>query len=144
MLKVGKLVLAGALAFTGLAGASFINTPSAQAAEDPPASVYLEKGDIGVNSNRIIGKGQYGRFIMEVGKDKVTDATATVYKETGWFDEKVATLNISTDDCYRGKYGDTTNVYLDKGAEYYVKFSVLDLTASGSARLYNYNFPYNL
>ncbi|MGN5653923.1 hypothetical protein [Bacillus sp. Brlt_9] len=144
MLKVGKFVLAGALAFTGLAGASFINTPSAQAAEDPPASVYLSKGEIGVNSNRIIGKGQYGRFIMEVGTKQVTGATATVMKETGWFDEEVATLDRTIDDWYRGNYGATTNVWLDKGAEYYIKFSVPDYNGSGSARLYNYNFPFNI
>lgn len=144
MLKIGKYVLAGALAFTGLAGTSFINTPSAQAAEDPPASIYLETGALEQKSDEVIGKGQYGRFIMEVGRWQVTGANAKVMKKGAWYDEEVATLRRTTDDWYKGNYGDTTNVWLDKGAKYYIKFSVFDLNASGSARLYNYNFPFNI
>ncbi|HDR4457156.1 MULTISPECIES: hypothetical protein [Bacillus] len=141
MLKFQKVLLAGALAFTGIVGTSIIDTPKVEAAS---ASVTAQQttsrlvDGAGNPSSKINGAGQYGRITLQCGTIYPGWQKLVLKKvKGGWFDEEIATLELSGADHANDLHRVSNNVWLEKGELYYIEVIGL-YNATGSLSNYNY------
>ncbi|HDR6958213.1 TPA: hypothetical protein QCV97_006024 [Bacillus cereus] len=141
MLKFQKVLLAGALAFTGIVGTSIIDTPKVEAAS---ASVTAQQttsrlvDGLTHPSSKINGAGQYGRITLQCGTIYPGWQKLVLKKvKDGWFDEEITTLELSGADHAAGQHRKTNNVWLEKGALYYIEV-IGEYNATGSLTNYNY------
>lgn len=139
MLKFQKLLLAGALAFTGIVGTSIIDTPKVEAASitAQQTTSHLVDG-AGNPSSKINGAGQYGRITLQCGSIYPGWKKLVLKKvKGGWFDEEIATLELSGADHANDLHRVSNNVWLEKGALYYIEV-IGQYNATGSLTNYNY------
>ncbi|RFB42593.1 hypothetical protein [Bacillus sp. dmp10] len=141
MLKFQKVLLAGALAFTGIVGTSIIDTPKIEAAS---ASITAQQTSsrlvdgLTYPSSKINGAGQYGRITLQCGTIYPGWQKLVLKKaKDGWFDEEIATLELSETDHTQGLHRVSNNVWLEKGALYYIEVKGT-YDATGSLSNYNY------
>ncbi|HDR4873350.1 TPA: hypothetical protein QCR24_004220 [Bacillus cereus] len=141
MLKFQKVLLAGALAFTGIVGTSIIDTPKVEAAAAPvkaqQTSSRLVDG-LTYPSSKINGAGQYGRITLQCGSIYPGWQKLVLKKvKEGWFDEEIATLELSSTDHADNLHRVSNNVWLEKGSLYYIEV-IGEYNATGSLSNYNY------
>lgn len=153
MSKINKVVLAGTLALTGIVGFSpnvsatskvEATTSNVEAASISPQQTSAHaKNGYSATSSKINGAGQYGRINLQIESvDHLTATTARVMKVVAWgADQEVASVQISYVDYDNGIYNKSTDVWLEKGALYYIDLSV-ENNGSSSAGLSNYTWQY--
>ncbi|RAT95955.1 hypothetical protein [Brevibacillus sp. Leaf182] len=158
MSKINKVVLAGTLALTGIVGFSpnvsatskveattskvEATTSNVEAASISPQQTSAHaKNGYSATSSKINGAGQYGRINLQIESvDHLTATTARVMKVVAWgADQEVASVQISYVDYDNGIYNKSTDVWLEKGALYYIDLSV-ENNGSSSAGLSNYTW----
>ncbi|MGN4741404.1 hypothetical protein [Bacillus cereus group sp. MYBK227-1] len=139
MLKFQKVFLAGALAFTGIVGTSIIDTPKVEAASITAQQTTSHLVDSAGNpSSKINGAGQYGRITLQCGTIYPGWQKLVLKKvKGGWFDEEIATLELSGADHANDLHRVSNNVWLEKGELYYIEVTG-EYNATGSLTNYNY------
>ncbi|HDR7001276.1 TPA: hypothetical protein QCW13_004399 [Bacillus cereus] len=122
-------------------GTSIIDTPKVEAAsasvKAQQTSSHLVDG-VGRPSSKINGAGQYGRITLQCGTIYPADLKLVLMKvREGWFDEEIATLELSETDHGQDLHRVSNNVWLEKGSLYYIEVSG-KYNATGSLTNYNY------